>query len=90
MTFMEIARIGKLNGFNPDAKCYDVEKLIRPLSDESKQIIYKMLDFVINFDSLEEDAIYILNKEYNKKLVEFFRYKFVLQFVSYYEEGRGI
>ncbi len=89
MTFMEIARVSKINGFKLEGE-YDVEKLIRPLSDESRQIVYKMLDSVINLDSLEEDAVYILNREYNKKLVEFFRYRFILQFVSYYEEGRGI
>lgn len=89
MTFMEIARVSKINGFKPEDE-YNIEKLIRPLSDESRQIVYKMLDSVINLDSLEEDAVYILNREYNKKLVEFFRYKFVLQFVSYFDEGRGI
>jgi len=89
MTFMEIAKASQINGFDLEDE-YNVEKLIRPLTNESKQIIYKMLDSVVNLDSLDEDAVYILNKEYNKKLVEFFKYKFVLQFISYSEEGRGI
>jgi hypothetical protein len=64
---MEIARASQINGFNLEDE-YNIEILIRPLTNESKQIIYNMLDFVINLDSLEEDAVYILNKEYNKKL----------------------
>lgn len=89
MTFMEIARISKLNGFNPDHE-YNVERLIYNLTDEGKKIIYKILDSVADFSCLEEDAVYILNREYNRKMVEFFRYRYVLQFVSYSECGRGI
>ena len=89
MTFMEIVRASNINGFNPEGD-YNVEKLVRPLDNESREIIYKVLDSVANFDVLENDAVYILNKEYNKKMVEFFRYKFALQFVSYTDEGRGI
>lgn len=89
MMFMEIARISKINGFNPEGD-YSVEKLVRPLDNESREIVYKILDSVASFDVLENDAVYILNREYNKKMVEFFRYKFALQFVSYTDEGRGI
>jgi len=90
MTFMEIAKICQLNGFNSFNE-YNVEKLIRQLTNENKNIIYKMLDSVIDLDALEEDAVYILNREDNKKMVEFFRYNFILQYIDLDQyEGRGI